>query len=86
MAVELGPFGIRTNVLAPGPIEGTVGMDKLSTEATKGDGAARAIPLGRYGTKQDIANVTVFLFSDAAAFITGTQVVVDGGAVRYPYC
>lgn len=70
---------MRSNVIAPGPIGGTPGMDRLSSLE---DPKARTlrVPLGRLGEKADIANTAVFLFSDAATFITGEVVVVDGGA------
>ena len=72
--------GVRSNVIAPGPIGGTEGMSRLDTrtpEATAG--FLGAVPAGRIGEKSDIANAAVFLFSDAASFITGQVLVVDGG-------
>ena len=45
---------------------------------------AAAIPLGRVGTPQDMSNATLFLLSDAAAYITGTELVVDGGYMAKP--
>ena len=80
LAMEWGRFGIRSNSIAPGPIEGTEGMRRLAP----GDEAfharfKRAIPLGRYGTVDDIGQVAVFLASPLAAYVTGTRVVVDGG-------
>jgi len=85
LAVEEGPHGVRSNVIAPGPIGGTEGMDRLSTKRPGVNGgtetgAGGMFPAGRLGTVQDIGNATVFLFSDAAAFITGQVVVVDGGS------
>lgn len=82
LAVEEGPHGIRSNVIAPGPIGGTEGMDRLSA---KGSGsqeahAASMVPTGRMGDVKDCANAAVFLFSDAASFINGQIVVVDGGS------
>ncbi|KAK9447009.1 uncharacterized protein V1518DRAFT_429594 [Limtongia smithiae] len=79
LAVELGPFGVRFNCIAPGPIEGTEGLTRLLPKDLK-EKALAAVPLQRFGTVDDIANATVFLFSPAASFITGTVVVVDGGA------
>lgn len=52
-------------------------MDRLGT---KGSDGAMHLPAGRLGDKRDIANATVFLFSDAASFITGQVIPVDGGA------
>ncbi|KAG5651450.1 hypothetical protein H0H81_008608 [Sphagnurus paluster] len=77
LAVEEGPHGVRSNVIAPGPIADTEGMDRLSLKT----GAPRqaALPAGREGHVNDIGNAAVFLFSDAAAFITGQVLPVDGG-------
>ena len=76
LAVEEGPNGIRSNVIAPGAIGQTEGRDRLS----KHQGLdVNAIPLGRDGVVGDVANATVFLFSDAASYITGQVLPVDGG-------
>jgi len=90
LAAELGPFGVRVNALAPGPISGTVGMKKL----TPGDARSElemVVPLQRYGQIKDIEQATVFLCSEGANWITGALLVVDGGAwltapvtVQYP--
>ncbi|KAF8174416.1 2,4-dienoyl-CoA reductase [Pholiota molesta] len=79
LAVEEGPNGVRSNVIAPGPIAGTEGMDRLSPKTDK---PQQGYPAGRMGAVSDIANATVFLFSDAASFITGQVLPVDGGAVH----
>ena len=75
LAVEEGPHGVRSNVIAPGPISGTEGMDRLST----GLGNYSTIPVGRAGDVKDIANATIFLFSDVSSYITGQVLPVDGG-------
>ncbi|KAG8931419.1 hypothetical protein FRC03_011392 [Tulasnella sp. 419] len=81
LAVEEGPKGVRSNVIAPGFIGGTEGFDRLaSTEGSLRDLPRKYTPLQRVGHPQDIANAAVFLFSDAANFITGQIMVVDGGA------
>lgn len=82
LAVEEGPHGVRSNVIAPGPIGGTEGMDRLSRKRADGtsDHGESGIPLGRMGTKEDIANAAVWLFSDAASFVTGQVIVVDGAS------
>ena len=68
---------MRSNVIAPGPIAGTEGADRL---VPKGDvPAGPGYPSGRMGTIGDIENATVFLFSDAARYITGQVLPVDGG-------
>ncbi|CDO70294.1 hypothetical protein BN946_scf184603.g5 [Trametes cinnabarina] len=79
LAVEEGPHGVRSNVIAPGPIAGTEGMDRLSAKGPDAKNFAWATPLGRYGDVKDVANATVFLFSDAARYITGQVIPVDGG-------
>ncbi|KAH7909091.1 hypothetical protein BJ138DRAFT_1011516 [Hygrophoropsis aurantiaca] len=76
LAVEEGPHGVRSNVIAPGPIGETEGMSRLKNQAQdKNPG----YPLGRIGHLKDVANATVFLFSDAASWITGQILAVDGG-------
>lgn len=82
VAIEYGPLGITSNVIAPGAIAGTEGMNRLGRPAEDTDSKLRRIPLGRLGTARDIADATVFLFSDAASYITGSAIVVDGGAWR----
>jgi peroxisomal 2,4-dienoyl-CoA reductase len=74
VAVEFGPRGVTSNVVAPGPIGGTEGMERLarSEEARAG---MRNIPLGRWGTVKEIADATVYLFSDAGNFVTGQTLV-----------
>lgn len=79
LAVEMGPLGVRSNVIAPGPIAGTEGMDRLAPKGAM-EAVAEQVPMQRMGAKADIASAGVFLFSDAASWVTGTQMVVDGGA------
>ncbi|KAI9032877.1 hypothetical protein CLU79DRAFT_728458 [Phycomyces nitens] len=74
-SVELGPHGIRVNGISPGPIASTVGMAKLGPQFDPS-----VVPLQRMGTTQDIAQSTVFLFSEASNWITGVTLVVDGGS------
>jgi len=79
LAVEEGPHGVRSNVIAPGPIAGTEGADRLSPKGLTGM-KYWPLPTGRKGDSRDIANAAVFLFSDAASFISGQVLVVDGGS------
>ena len=74
VAIEFGPRGITSNVIAPGPIGGTEGMERL---ARKEDAAAgmKQIPAGRWGTVREIADATVYLFSEAAGYVNGTTLV-----------
>ena len=78
LAVEWGRYGIRVNAVAPGPIEDTEGMSRLVPEQVK-EKLKRKIPLGRFGRIRDIEQASVFLCSDAASFINGAVLVVDGG-------
>jgi len=79
LAVELGPLGIRSNCIAPGAIAGTEGMAKLAPPDVDGSNSLeKKIPLQRMGTTTDIADSTVYLFSPAASYVTGTIEVVDG--------
>lgn len=78
LAVEWGRHGIRVNAIAPGPIGDTEGMKRLVPEPIK-EKLKKRIPLGRFGMIQDIENAAVFLCSDAANFINGAVLVVDGG-------
>lgn len=77
LAVELGPLGIRVNCVSPGPIAETEGFKRLVREEK---GYDKTIPIQRYGSVRDIADATVYLFSPAADYVTGTVQVVDGGS------
>lgn len=77
LAVELGPLGIRVNAVAPGAIaSGSTGQALF--EAGNPDGVSPTL-LGRMGSGDDVASVCVFLASEAASFVTGAVLVVDGG-------
>lgn len=78
LAVEWGGYGIRVNGIAPGPIEDTEGMQRLVPEPIK-ERLRKTIPLGHFGKISDIEKAAVFLCSDAASFINGMTIVVDGG-------
>ena len=73
-AIELGPRGVTSNVIAPGPIEGTEGMERLARKEDLG-AHIKNIPSGRWGTVKEIADATVYLFSDAANFVNGEILV-----------
>ena len=77
-AVEFGPKKIRVNGISPGPIDGTEGMDRLSTPQAKEE-MSSMIPLQRLGSADDIAKSALFLASEASSYITGHTLVVDGG-------
>ena len=78
LAVEWGKYGIRVNGIAPGPIEDTEGMKRLLPPQLK-EALIKKIPLQRFGRIKDVENSAVFLCSDAAEFISGVTLVVDGG-------
>lgn len=78
LAVEWGRYGIRVNAIAPGPIGDTEGMKRLVPEPIK-ENLRKRIPLGRFGEIADIEKAAVFLCSEAASYINGTVLVVDGG-------
>jgi peroxisomal 2,4-dienoyl-CoA reductase len=78
LAVEWGGSGVRVNAIAPGPIGDTEGMRRLAP-GDVGARLLRQIPLGRLGTVDDVAQLALFLASDAAAYVTGAVFVVDGG-------
>ena len=78
LAVEWGRYGIRVNAIAPGPIEDTEGMKRLVPEPVK-ERLRKNVPLGRFGRIADIERAAVFICSDAASFINGVVLVVDGG-------
>ncbi|GJJ15761.1 hypothetical protein Clacol_010039 [Clathrus columnatus] len=82
IAVEEGPRGVRSNVIAPGPIADTEGVKRLVQDSIYGKHPGKALPLQRFGEKADISNATVFLFSGAANYITGQIMVVDGGEIH----
>ncbi|MEO5640621.1 MAG: glucose 1-dehydrogenase [Sphingomicrobium sp.] len=75
-AKELGAQNIRVNSIHPGlvvtPMLGEVSPDVIAERAAK-------VPLGRAGTVEDIAGLVLFLLSDAASYITGAEIVIDGG-------
>ncbi|MBM4168646.1 MAG: SDR family oxidoreductase [Ignavibacteria bacterium] len=78
LALEWGKYGIRSNSVVPGPIEGTEGMKRLAP-GDLGEKLKSSIPLGRFGTVDEIGPLVVFLASPLASYITGSVVVSDGG-------
>lgn len=77
MAVELAPHGVTVNALAPGAIE-TELVKRMHSDATRTVYRA-GIPMDRYGTPEEVADVAAFLVSDASRYVTGQVVGVDGG-------
>ncbi len=83
LAVQFAADGIRSNTLLPSatasPMQARWDRDPAMKQAT-----AAAVPLGRVGTTQDMADAILFLLSDKASFITGTELIVDGGRSALP--
>jgi peroxisomal 2,4-dienoyl-CoA reductase len=77
-AVEFAPSGVRVNAVGPGAVGDTEGMERLVGGGAAGD--PTTCPLGYIGSRQDIANAVLFLVSDAASYVTGQVLYVDGGA------
>lgn len=86
LAVELAPRKIRVNTIIPGLIESPQSLDSKNSLGKSGlEQAGSYIPWGRVGTTEECARVIRFLTSSDAAFITGQQIIVDGGqTVRWP--
>jgi NAD(P)-dependent dehydrogenase (short-subunit alcohol dehydrogenase family) len=81
MAWELGPLGIRTNIVHPGWIETELNREYLWENPTALDGILEQIPLGRTGTPEDVAGAAVWLCTEHAAYVNGGSLTVDGGLV-----
>jgi NAD(P)-dependent dehydrogenase (short-subunit alcohol dehydrogenase family) len=80
MAVSYGRDGIRVNAICPGVIRTRLTAD-IVEGVERAAAAGQGIPLGRVGEPEDVARCALFLASDASSFITGTHIVVDGGAM-----
>ncbi|WP_170525680.1 SDR family oxidoreductase [Ruegeria arenilitoris] len=78
LSMEWGVEGIRVNSVVPGFIEGTEGAKRLAPTPDAGKQLLQDVPLGRWGTPQDVANACLFLASDMASYISGTVLAVDG--------
>ncbi len=83
LAQEAAPAGVRVLALAPGAIRTPINQSVWSDPEGMKDLLTK-IPLGRIGEVSDVANMAVFLLSDAASYVTGTTVFVDGGMTDYP--
>lgn len=77
MAVELGPYNIRVNAVAPGPVS-TPMTDAVYTDVVRKEWNER-MPLGRFGSPEEMASAAAYLVSDEASFMTGHILTVDGG-------
>ena len=79
LAVEWGDRGIRMNAIAPGPIPTEGAFSRLLPRPELEGAAKKRIPLGRFGTMDEFANLAAFLVSDGSAYINGEVVTMDGG-------
>lgn len=82
LALEWGPEGIRANSINPGPIDDTEGMRRLASTPELRQAAIESVPLRRLGTRDDIANLAMFLCSEAASYINGAVLICDGGQIH----
>jgi hypothetical protein len=80
LAMEWGPAGVRVNAISPGPIAETEGMARLAATPEAEARIKGRVPLRDYGTKTDIAEMATFLSTDAAKYIAGAIMTVDGGS------
>ncbi|CAL5871921.1 uncharacterized protein PFLUO_LOCUS6176 [Penicillium psychrofluorescens] len=81
VAIEYGPLGVTSNIISPGPIAQTEGLERLLPSDAKAD-YTRSQPLGRFGHVRDISDATVYLFSDTGSYVSGQTLVVDGANWR----
>lgn len=79
LAVEWGADRIRVNTISPGPIGDTEGVRRMYIETGQDDIQKKRTALGRFGRRIDIANAAVYLASDLAGYVTGENLIVDGG-------
>lgn len=79
LAIEWGGAGVRVNAISPGPVDDTEGMKRLAPSDAAREKIVQSLPLQRMGAKSDIANLALFLASDAASYITGSVMLCDGG-------
>ncbi|MEX1021500.1 MAG: SDR family NAD(P)-dependent oxidoreductase [Litorilinea sp.] len=85
LAVRYGPNNIRANVICPGTIATPIWQDRLAVDPKVFDRLAAWYPLGRVGQPEDVAEAALFLASDAARWITGSVLNVDGGLLAGSY-
>ena len=79
LASEFGPIGIRVNAIAPGFIYSEMTDKALNSDPDAGRRVFDRTPMGRMGKAEEVAAAAVFLCSDAASFVTGVNLPVDGG-------
>ena len=85
LARQLGPGGVRVNVVSPGPVESPA-MDEVRAKEGGEEilrGMLGMIPMGRLGKKEDVANAVVWLGNGCTKWISGAELVVDGGFTTF---
>ena len=83
LAIQFASNGIRSNSILPGPVRSPM-QSRWETNPDTLSALSAHVPLGRVGEPQDISAACLFLLSDEASFITGTELVVDGGCTALP--
>ena len=83
LAIQFASHNIRSNIILPGPIE-TPMQDRWKKNLKAKKNLAKSIPLKRIGKPKDIANTVLFLLSNQSEYITGTEIIVDGGITSKP--
>jgi NAD(P)-dependent dehydrogenase (short-subunit alcohol dehydrogenase family) len=85
LSAELLPQGVRVNVVSPGPVQtplyGKLGLDAATLDATAAQ-IRDQVPLGRFGTPEEIASTVLHLAARESAFIIGTEIIADGGMAQ----
>ncbi len=79
MALELAPFGIRVNIVAPGNFNAGMAQRQMEREPARRTNAEARVALGRFGEARELADAVAFIASERASYITGTTLLVDGG-------
>jgi NAD(P)-dependent dehydrogenase (short-subunit alcohol dehydrogenase family) len=80
LAVEWAPHGIRVNAISPGPVDTAETRERLWPTEEIREHLLRRVPLGRFGSPEEIAHACAYLVSDYAGYVTGDVLTVDGGA------
>ena len=83
LAIQFASYNIRSNIILPGPIDTTM-QDRWKKDPKAKKQLSRMIPLQRIGKPEDIANTILFLLSNEGSYITGTEIIVDGGLTAKP--
>ncbi len=83
IAIQFASYNIRSNIILPGPIE-TPMQNRWKKNPKSKKNLAKLIPLQRIGRPEDVANAILFLLSDESQYITGTELIVDGGITSKP--